>query len=303
VHLGFRNSLNSIARRLKELTLAAIAPGDDFSDYDLILTGHSLGGALSTLFATDIAEYGFDAGRSLPQTAPSEPWWETLTQSFITQTRKGKSQGKPPKPKSLKVYNFGSPRVGNAQFVAKFDSLLGKGIDEAYRIVNGADAVARMPRSFNVLIAEVDYDHCGPTVLLSSLIDAESANTPSDSFLWVEGESDDTQCPVRDGIMLAAAKIEETQPDNDIPFDAKNMLAQLKENISDKAQKFSLTDLTSAVGINKDFVERETKVMQSLLSGDALAHHMEDKYYEAIGASCGFVSSVGEDIKLREADV
>jgi len=284
---------------LKELTLAAIAPGDDFSDYDLILTGHSLGGALSTLFAMDIAEYGFDAGRPLPQTAPSEPWWETLAQSFITQTRKGKSQGKPPKPKSLKVYNFGSPRVGNAQFVAKFDSLLGNGIDEVYRIVNGADGVARMPRSFNMLIAGIDYDHCGPTVLLSSLIDTESASTPSDSFLWVEGETDDTQCPVRDGNIIATAKTEGTQPDNDIPFDAKNMLAQL----SDKAQKFSLTDLTSAVGINKDFVERETKVMQSVLSGDALAHHMEDKYYEAVGASCGFVSTVGGEIKLREADV
>lgn len=41
VHVGFRKSLNSISRRLKELVLATVAPGDDFSDYDLLVTGHS----------------------------------------------------------------------------------------------------------------------------------------------------------------------------------------------------------------------------------------------------------------------
>ncbi len=41
VHVGFRNSLNSISRRLKELILVAVGPGDDFGDYDLLVTGHS----------------------------------------------------------------------------------------------------------------------------------------------------------------------------------------------------------------------------------------------------------------------
>lgn len=38
-----RKSLNSISRKLKELILASVAPGDSISDYDLIVTGHSLG--------------------------------------------------------------------------------------------------------------------------------------------------------------------------------------------------------------------------------------------------------------------
>jgi len=42
VHVGFRNSLNSISRRVKELILAAVAPGESLSDYSLVITGHSL---------------------------------------------------------------------------------------------------------------------------------------------------------------------------------------------------------------------------------------------------------------------
>lgn len=63
VHVGFRSSLNSISRRLKELIIAAVPPEHDLSMYDVVITGHSLGGALATLFTTDVAEYGFDAGR------------------------------------------------------------------------------------------------------------------------------------------------------------------------------------------------------------------------------------------------
>jgi Lipase (class 3) len=44
VHGGFRRSLNSISRRLKELVLAAVGPGHKISDYDVLVTGHSLVG-------------------------------------------------------------------------------------------------------------------------------------------------------------------------------------------------------------------------------------------------------------------
>jgi hypothetical protein len=44
VHVGFRKSLNSIARRLKEMILAMVEPGDRVEEYDMLVTGHSLGG-------------------------------------------------------------------------------------------------------------------------------------------------------------------------------------------------------------------------------------------------------------------
>ena len=34
VHSGFRKSLNSISRRLKELMLAAVAPGEDLAHWE-----------------------------------------------------------------------------------------------------------------------------------------------------------------------------------------------------------------------------------------------------------------------------
>jgi len=40
VHAGFRSSLNSITRRLKELLLATVPRGERLADYDLLVTGH-----------------------------------------------------------------------------------------------------------------------------------------------------------------------------------------------------------------------------------------------------------------------
>ena len=54
VHVGFRKSMNSISRRLKELVLATVGSGENISDYDMLVTGHSLGGALATLFIKQV---------------------------------------------------------------------------------------------------------------------------------------------------------------------------------------------------------------------------------------------------------
>jgi predicted lipase len=47
-----------------------------------------------------------------------------------------------PQLRRVRMYTFGAPRVGNSEFARFFDAL---GM-EAFRIVNGADIVARMPR-------------------------------------------------------------------------------------------------------------------------------------------------------------
>lgn len=305
VHVGFRNSLESISRKLKELVLASVSPGDDISDYDLVVTGHSLGGALSTLFTADVGEYGIDAGRGLPQLEPSEPWWTSLASNFF-EKEEPTEKTPPPRPKSLRMYNFGSPRVGNAEFVARFDSLVGNGIDEAYRIVNGEDVVARLPRTVNALnLVSVGYEHCGPTVLITVPEEAEEAQ----ALVWVEGKSEG-QCPVRDGTPLTSplskgsligdiiSEISSTDKEIEDGLQrTADSLSKFTTAMKGRLASFEVSDIPGLVGIDKKFVEREAKIIKSIFSGDALSHHMEDQYYMAMGRACGFVAKLGEEVR------
>jgi len=330
VHVGFRKSLNSISRRLKELVLATVQPGDKLEDYDLLVTGHSLGGALATLFVADIGEYGMDAGRALPQTQQSDDWWKALANTFSRKDNNNNNSkpDAPPRPKSLRLYNFGSPRVGNAEFSRLFDTLLEKGrVDQAYRLVNDQDVVARAPRTMVTL--SVDYDHCGSTVLVG-----EVDNNSNYSKLWIEGESDDTACPVRDyenrffsptsegtllGDLLSIATTTTSADDDDNNNDesssekkkkssSKNNtnntfdLGNLASKVSQRLSKVSVSDVASVIGIDKNFSEREMKMIQSFVKGDALAHHLEDSYYAAMGRASGFRAIVGETVVVEEEE-
>ena len=305
VHAGFRNSLNSISRRLKELILAAPAPGDEFGDYDVLVTGHSLGGALATLFTADIAEYGVDAGRNLPQMVESDPWWKGIMNTFMGQEGQASEDPEPPRPKSLHLYSFGSPRVGNEAFANRFDSLISDGsINSAYRIVNGEDVVARLPRTMNALgLAKVSYEHCGPTVLLTQIKDA--ADSKQTSLLWIEGESDDSKCPVRDGVAITSpmeegnllAELFGSEDESDSEAAGSwSKLVSAANKLSKRVNTLTASDIASVLGIQKDFTDRELKMVESLVRGRALAHHMEDEYYSGMGGAAGFVAKVGSDV-------
>uniref|UniRef100_A0A6S8NQJ2 Fungal lipase-type domain-containing protein n=1 Tax=Amphora coffeiformis TaxID=265554 RepID=A0A6S8NQJ2_9STRA len=306
VHNGFRTSLNSISRRLKELILATVEPGQSIEDYDMIVTGHSLGGALATLFTADIGQYGINGGRGLPQLEDSEPWWKGIANLVTGEVRKEETSLEPPRPKSLRMYNFGSPRVGNEAFADLFDALVAEGmIDQAYRVVNGEDVVARMPRTLNGLaFGQVRYEHVGTTVLVSQPNEEESSKMKP--LLWIEGESDDSLCPVRDGIPLASQSgegslitelVEATREswEKDTGSITGRLSAAMNQ-VTTRLQSVSAQDIASIVGIDRSFSEREIKLAQALLQGKALAHHMEDQYYGGMGRASGYLASVGEDI-------
>ena len=57
-------------------------------------------------------------------------------------------------------------RVSNDAFVRMFDGLMGNGIDEACRIMNGMDVIDILSKTVDLL--SIGYDHCGLTVLIST---------------------------------------------------------------------------------------------------------------------------------------
>lgn len=309
VHVGFRKSMNSISRRLKTLVLAAVGEGESISDYDVLVTGHSLGGALATLFTADIAESGIDAGRSLPQKAPSEPWWKGIAGTFQKQaeTVVAAKPRDPPRPKSLEMYNFGSPRAGNRAFAKQFQEFIDKGyINAGYRIVNAQDIIARAPRPMGIM--NVDYEHCGKTVLIeendqaASEVDADPKHS-----IWIEGESDfDRIDPVRDlrsmtkGILSEGTFLDDlgkayTGETEEIRNGVAGVFDQLGA-VANRLQKADIADLTSVVGIDKNYANREIQLAQSFLKGESLAHHLEDSYFSAMGRAVGFNTTIGEEI-------
>ncbi|MEM9217751.1 MAG: lipase family protein [Cyanobacteria bacterium P01_F01_bin.150] len=101
IHEGFSNAYLSVRDSIhKEISNLE-------QQTRIIVTGHSLGGALATLCALDL-QFNFFSSAS----------------------------------EQISLYTFGSPRVGNANFKKSFD----RRVPNSYRIINGMDIVPAVPR-------------------------------------------------------------------------------------------------------------------------------------------------------------
>ena len=116
VHEGIYGALIPVWKRVKTQTL-------ETKSIPLYLTGHSLGGGLATLAAAQLLD---EEDRAL---AAKSGW----THPYV----KG-------------VVSFGSPRVGDTQFVANFDRLLKESSPTAFsaRYANNVDLVPRIASAF-----------------------------------------------------------------------------------------------------------------------------------------------------------
>ncbi|KAJ7132659.1 Alpha/Beta hydrolase protein [Mycena filopes] len=108
VHQGFLKSYNSVAA---DVLAAVVAEHQRFPTYTIIVTGHSLGGALASLAAPVVKS-------TLPNA-------------------------------DVKLYTFGQPRVGNAEFAALVEKAMG--VDNIFRVVHTNDGVPMVPRLGNPL--------------------------------------------------------------------------------------------------------------------------------------------------------
>lgn len=107
-HSGFLKAYRAV--RVEVLQLLDIMTAGKPSEWTIYVTGHSLGGALSTLCALELAtRRGWAGGAGGPR---------------------------------IVNYSFGSPRVGNRAFADAFNDA----VPCAWRVVNNNDAVALVPR-------------------------------------------------------------------------------------------------------------------------------------------------------------
>lgn len=286
VHAGFRSALDSVARRLKQLLI--VAADDDIANYRLELTGHSLGGALATLFALDVAG-GVDPEASLPVRPPKSGWFPLFDQPV-------KRKGAWRKPKHLQLVTFGAPRSGDLAFVEALDLR----VPSHFRVVNGQDIVARLPRGFS-------YAHAGATILVS--------DDPDDDPLWVEG-TDDGDCPLRAGDAARGSSLfasplaqgsflsgllDEALNATDASSqsaEAWNPFAQTLD-VASRFTDLAVTKLASATpaqlaalaGVDQGYAELELKLLSALTSGDAITHHLEPAYFSALRRAANHTTS------------
>lgn len=112
VHGGFLHAYDSVRNKLMSLVRASVTSSDNEADtkcqWHVFVTGHSLGGALATLFALELTACQLSRDRNIKVT----------------------------------MYNFGSPRVGNKKFADRYNER----VKDSWRVVNHRDIIPTVPR-------------------------------------------------------------------------------------------------------------------------------------------------------------
>ncbi|CAI5512839.1 unnamed protein product [Closterium sp. Naga37s-1] len=138
VHDGFLDGYKSVKPRLLLLLKAILASSSE--KYHVMVTGHSLEGALAFHRHSPCAAPSNDATNH-PSHYPIMPHQRSILHKVKEAF-------------TLSLYNFGSPRVGNHAFAARFNQLVG----DSWRIANDHDIVPRVPYVF--------YKHVATGVVL-----------------------------------------------------------------------------------------------------------------------------------------
>ena len=159
VHAGFLDSW----RELRGDTFAALADiaAARFKRKDarlpVVVTGHSLGGALATLAAFELAASGYETS--------------VTSVTSVTRDTDGVEKSLPPPPPPppprarafvAGVRTFGSPRVGDILFAAAYRAVLG---DRTWRVTHAHDVVPSVPvrmMGFHHVPTEVFYPDGDP---------------------------------------------------------------------------------------------------------------------------------------------
>jgi len=134
VHTGFWEAYSCVREQIHRTVRQYLME----DDYQLFLTGHSLGGALASLAALDLMVH------TIPKV------------NAVWASRRGlESDAEFEGMCTLTMYNFGSPRVGNHPFRTTYNRL----VPHSFRVVVDGDAVTGLPPRFW-------YQHLGTEVII-----------------------------------------------------------------------------------------------------------------------------------------
>jgi len=91
------------------------------------------------------------------------------------------------------------------------------------------------------------------------------------------------------------------EPFSDGNVDSKELswaqrLTFAANKVMKRVKQMKALDLASIVGIDRSFTDRELRMIQSIVQGKALPHHLKDQYYAGMGRASGFLARVGEEI-------
>lgn len=163
-----RSNKSSAREQLLSELLRLIKKYDD-ETLSITITGHSLGAAMATVSAYDIAESGINRHSMDDMKIPSQ-WNEHTTPTPTSDPSQTTHMNTVP----ITVFSFAGPRVGNSPFVDRVQAL---GI-KALRVVNYHDYVPRVPgffaneemRMVQNLIDKLrwTYSHCGVELEINS---------------------------------------------------------------------------------------------------------------------------------------
>ena len=155
VHSGFWNAYLTIRKAIHAAVRRYLQAGDR-----LLITGHSLGGALATFAAIDL---------TLHTVRP----FNMYTERRASRDNRWNSSSSAPSifsPVLVTMYNYGSPRVGSRKFAEFYNQV----VPDSFRVVVDGDVVVTLP--FSALA----YRHVGCLVI----VDAEGLGSiiidPSD---------------------------------------------------------------------------------------------------------------------------
>ena len=138
VHTGFYRSWNDSALA-PNLTAAAAALARAHPGAPLYVAGHSLGAALATVAAVDIKarlERAWEA-----ETAAWEAEQKDSGTAASRRRRRLSAAPPPPPPPPIRLFTFGSPRVGNAAFA----SFVERSTSASVRVTHNRDVVPSVP--------------------------------------------------------------------------------------------------------------------------------------------------------------